>query len=505
MKSSSKKIGVAAFVAVLSLAGCSSGDGDGSAALGTSDQTGLGATLGQAHSTPTVWKTQLQENCLITVNDTCFKIKGITYSPSPVGYDASTGQALGDLFWDSYKTEDNGTTIWNWYSLWGDGHLEGTAYDARDDLGKIKALGVNTVRVYAMISRQLVPVNGQNPPPPESGHQYTHSQFLSKLAEKGLYALVDIPMPDTVYWKNKYDAAQANKTNDVAFWESVLEETVTELKDNPAVMGFDIMNEHDGDTTAFVAGNGPATAKTDFFYYQSIKYAKKVKEIAPDKLVGWAIHENPELIYWASNHQFTAGDLAGKTYFEELAKVFDYWGVNTYHADDLNAVLGSSPPAGQYTYPTLPADIKKPVIFTEFGWPTSGRVDDQTGGDIMISDLTRTRTGDTITKMYGQAYDTEAYKSIFAGAFFFSYSNEWWKSGDASTWNKTPNQIPNTFPNFFWDEEGFGLYSVSEIGKKDPVAGPWCLSSNAPCLPYDTLVEDKPASTKLAEFYATVN
>jgi hypothetical protein len=482
-----------------------------------SAMTTAGATyLGQK----TVWKTQLQADCLITRNGACFKIMGVTYSPSPVGYDSSAGPALGDLFWDSYKANDqNKTPIWNWYSLWGKGHLDGTPYDARDDLGKIKAMGVNTIRVYAMLSRQL-PAGAANSkdalpvPPPKTGNLYTHKTFLEKCAEAGLQVMVDIPLPSTMFVQNEYDDKQAAKANDVAFWENVLEETVTELKDSPVVMGFNIMNEKDGPDTTFNQYtrdpqgrplNDPvSTPKNDFFYYQALKYATEIKQIAPDKLVGWAIHDDPTLLYWASNHAFTAGPLAGKVYFEELAKVFDYWGTNTYHADDLNAVLGTvDTTSAQYTYTQLPAAIKKPVIFTEFGWPGAGRTNDDSSGDLVENATTRQRAANTISDMYDKAYGPN-YKDYFAGAFFFSYSMEWWKSGDANVWNKTFAQTAKQsgWPNFYWDEEAFGLYKITSLGKKDPVTGPWCNDANGPCLPYDTLQPMTPMTDALAAIYA---
>ncbi|MFX1767846.1 cellulase family glycosylhydrolase [Paraburkholderia sp. A1RI-2L] len=465
------------------------------------------AKLGAPYSTSyagekSVWRTQTTPGCLITMNGNCYKIKGVTYSPAPVGYDVMKGPALGDLFWDSF-TDDKSHQIWNWYSLWGKGALSGTKYNARDDLGNIKALGVNTIRVYAMLARQIT----ESPAPaPKSGHLFTHTQFLDSAAENGLHVLVDIPLPDTLFWQDKHDgSADPDASKLIPFWESLLDETVDQLKNNPAVMGFDIMNEKDGATTAFNTNNGAATAKTDFFYYQAIKYATAIKTKAPDKLVGWAIHDAPALVEWASTHKFTAGPLAGKIYFEELAKVFDYWGVNTYQINSdpnqpsLGPVLGKGPndPAGSYG--KLPATMFKPVIFTEWGWPGTGR-DGQ--GAIMDNATTRQNTANAISRTFSEAYGATYnvdYKDIFAGAFFFSYSTEWWKSGSPNVWNATSgNQFAANWPNQYDDEEGFGLYKIGQVGKKQN-GNPWCPSG--PCLPYDTLEPMSPMTDALASVY----
>ncbi len=456
---------------------------------------------------PTVWRAHMDRpGCLITRNDECYKIKGVTYSPAPVGYDASAAPALGDLFWDSFKTADNGTQIYNWYSLWGEGDLGDSGFSARNDLGKIKDLGVNTIRVYAMLSRQLS----------SDARKFTHEQFLDQCAVKGLNVLVDLPLPDTLFWRGKYDQTKKTKPEEIQFWETVLQEMAEELKANPAVMGFSIMNEKDGDNSAFMQNGSDSNANTDFFYYQAIQYAQKIKEIAPDKLVGWAIHDSPTLVGWASTHRFLDGPLKGKLYFEELAKVFDYWGVNTYQLEmnrsqpTLRPVLGNGPSdtfmQGK-TYNTLPQQMKRPVIFTEWGWPGTGRVDDVAEGALIENAQTRQRTAEVISWAFRQAYgsttypeySTINYDDILAGAFFFSFSHEWWKSGNPNEWTKTPNQTRTAnFPNYFWEEEGFGLFKIGEFGKKNGLS-PWC--GTGPCLPYDKLEPMSPMTDALKGVY----
>ncbi|MCA9779824.1 MAG: hypothetical protein KC800_24015, partial [Candidatus Eremiobacteraeota bacterium] len=110
---------------------------------------------------------------------TDFRIKGVAYSPAPINYRNLDGPSIGDLFWDSTANARN------WFLLWGKGPAP---YDfnqkGRDDLSQIRALGCNTIRVYAMISRQLFTIeNGQFipgavPSPPDKFDHFTHQKFL---------------------------------------------------------------------------------------------------------------------------------------------------------------------------------------------------------------------------------------------------------------------------------------------------------------------------------------
>ncbi|CAG9243318.1 exported hypothetical protein [Paraburkholderia unamae] len=446
---------------------------------------------------PTAWASQMKANCLITRNGDCYQIRGVAYSPSPVGYNVKDGPALGDLFWDSFSTQNNGNIdLYNWYSLWGEGVLQGTASQcggsncvARNDLKNLKNMGVNTIRVYAMLDRQLP--NGAVTLP-LTGHQFSHSAFLQRCADLGIQVLVDIPMPSIMFKQNEYVNADPNL---IKFWEQNLQETVSELKDNPVVMGFDIMNEQDGDPYGFNSNQSAGTPTNDFYYEQSIKYASMIKQIAPSKLVGWAIHDDPTQLRWAANNQFSAGALAGRTYLAELAKVFDFWGLNTYQSEILDPVLGKTADTQKsvnMSYAELPGSMQHPVIFTEFGWPGTGRQGDQASGGLYVSTATDQNLAKKITQMYSLAYGS-TYQNVFAGAFFFSYAEEWWKGGNQSTAQGDPNNwrtttsvtvpIP-TFPNHWNDEAGYGLYTVTQQGKKNSLS-PWC--GSGPCLPADTL------------------
>lgn len=452
-----------------------------------------------AHETPkTVWKAQLTRNCTLTVNGDCFKIKGVCYSPSPINYDASKFPALGDLFWDSFKS--GGYDVWNWYSLWGNGHLYDQFY-ARDDLSIMRGLGVNAIRVYALMSRQPVKVGELYPYPVNPGddsqyNHFFHKQFLDQCYNNGnnpIYVLVGIPMSKALFQKGL-----TLEPNQQTFWEYVLDETTRDLAGHPAVLGFTIMNEEDAEPWSHTTGNYTGTDKSDQFYYRSIQYAAVAKANAPDKLVGWAPTDVPQLYKFASLATFTAGPSTGKTYLSELAKVFDYWGVNTYQSKTFESVLGDESVDRGLTFKQLPDGTRKPVIFTELGWPASGR--DATGTMMIDTGTTQENAAAFIKRMLPLAYG-DAYADLFAGMFYFEFSDEWWKSGNQTAWNitTTASNEGDAWPNHYNDQEGYGLYSVKRGAGKLNGDDIWC--GSGPCQPVDEMVPRIPLTNALSEIY----
>ena len=421
-------------------------------------------------------------NCPLKLDSACFKIKGMCYSPSPIKYDGGAFPALGDLFWDTFKPSD-GNTTWNWYSLWGSGQLYDNFY-ARDDLATMRGLGVNALRVYAVMSRQPL-ANGNFPSEPAAGQRFTHQQFLDKCYNNGhdsIYVLIGLPTSDALFKKGINP-----KSGELKFWDYVVSETVQDVGSHPAVMGFTIMNELNAEPWSHVTGSTLGSSTSDQFYYKAIEYGNTIKTKAPGKLAGWAITDVPQLYKYAALAKFTAGPLKDKAYLDELAKVFSYWGVNTYQNTTLESVVGDQNVDKGYTLKQIPENDKRPVIFTEFGWPSTGRQGDVQSGAIMYNDTTTRRTADTITRMYGLAYGA-TYSDILAGAFYFEFSDEWWKSGQPTVWNATSTTPTewNAMPNGWHDQEGFGLYASKKgPGKQnsDPI---WC--DSGPCLPQDELV-----------------
>lgn len=433
----------------------------------------------------TTWTVSKQSNKFKILKDgSPFTIKGVCYAPAPINSNPSKEPALGDFFWDTYDA--SGTTIYNWFSLWGQGYLT-KSYYARDDLGTIKGLGANALRVYSCIAYQMNN-DGTLPPNPAAGHCFTHKQFLDACQKNGIYVMADVPMPGAAFKK-----FEPWPTNGQVFWEAVLDQSTKELGAHPAVIGINIMNEQDQDLAAFPNGGaGKSDANTDYFYGQSVKYAEIVKQNAPGKLVGWALHDVPQLLYFANQNKPTTG--GNKTYLELLSEVFDYWGINTYQSVNLDSIFGSIKIKNGLTYREIPAACQKPVIFTEFGWPATGHT---ASGDIYSDNATQQKTAAVVTKMYDQAYNNASYNDMFGGAFYFEFADEWWKTTEPAAWNG--GVVNPGFPNGYQDEEGFGIYSIARAGGRSDNDPNW--KDNGPVLPQDTYTPRMPIVNALKGVY----
>jgi len=436
------------------------------------------------------------------------RIKGVCYSPAPINFSNKEAPAVGDLFWDGF---DVGPVdkIFGWGALFLDFFDQNIGGNSRNDIGRMRDLGANTIRLYSCISYQLNP-NGTFPDQ-STAHRFSHEVFLDACYNdnvKPMHVIVDIPMPDTCFRYTlkealdqpegaQRDRVKAERAAQIAWWEDNLRATVQDLSKHPAVIGFNIMNEQDGADWAHPnQGTGPDNEETRFFYAQSVKYAGIVKGIDNTKLCGWGFHDSPDLVIFGSHFPAT-----GPKYLEQLSN-FDYWGINSYQKTSFDSVLG---PGFRGSYADLPASMKKPVLLTELGWPATGHV----GGQIADTAAFRDNTAATVKEMYKKVYEN----SLFLGACYFEYSDEWWKQpgGSDSAWDG--GNADGGRPNGFGDEEGFGLYSVARSGGRanndkpfitfgpDPDAQ---FGSKGPKSPYDTITPRQSIITELKKAFNAV-
>ncbi len=421
------------------------------------------------------------------------RIKGVCYSPAPINFSNKSAPAVGDLFWDTFVA--GGGKIWNWGALWKTFWDSGIG-QSRGDLQRIRDMGANTVRLYSCLSYQLNSDGSYPDLNSPSTHRFSHKEFLDACYnddQKPLNVLVDIPMPDVCFRHHLKEAldqrpedrerVKAERARQIAWWEANFRATVEDLAKHPAVIGFNIMNEQDGAEWSHPnVGQGPEDAETEYFYAQSAKYAGIVKGITHDKLCGWAFHDSPDLVVFGSRFP-----THGPKYLEQL-RDFDYWGVNSYQTKDFNAVAG---PGFRGSYLDLPDSMKKPVLFTELGWPATGHQGDQ----LIDTPATQQATAEKITLMYDQVYKNR----FFLGACYFEFSDEWWKQpgGSDSVWNI--GNAESNFPNGFWDEEGFGLFSVRRGRNRNNDDSPW--GEGGPRNPYDQITPRQPMVDALKEAF----
>lgn len=409
-----------------------------------------------------------------------FRIKGVCYSPCPIGGSNNNAPGIGDWFWDTYTS--GSTTITSWEQTWA------------NDLPKIKALGVNTIRVYCMLSKQL-------PDKWNTKTIYTHQKFLDACYAHGIFVLVGFPLPTQMFDKGQ------TPIPDATWWQKNLQQTVSALGVHPAVMGFVIANEVDNGA---VDTYGPSSKKK-YWWSQVEAMAKIAKKAAPDKIIGIANHDDPGIC------THCAAEMADCT-------SIDFWGVNTYQPQSFSSVFGGSGFSNGYA--KLTGAALKPVILTEYGFPSTSRITANTlnPAEIISTTETQQNVANVLNIMMPQAYAEQ----LNLGVCYFEYCDEWWnQSGytiaanttcpaasgpnapnggsggnftppDDYTWYGGP--IACGFPNYYWDNEGFGLYSVAVGSGRNP-SNPWDSSTNAPATPLDTRTPRAPVISSVTNFY----
>jgi hypothetical protein len=89
--------------------------------------------------------------------------------------------------------------------------------------------------------------------------------------------------------------------------------------------------------------------------------------------------------------------------------------------------------------------------------------------------------------------------AICLGVYYFEFCDEWWnqpESPNIFTWFGGP---PAGFPNGYWDNDGFGLYSVKRGGGLPDDAPIWI--DNGPNPEIDVHTERSEIATAVREAY----
>jgi hypothetical protein len=356
-----------------------------------------------------------------------FKTKGVCYSPCPLNGSNGYAPTIGDWFWDSYSGKGYDSTGWG--ELW-----------ARD-LPNIRALGANTVRVYSMLSRHLNS-DGTYPDPWNSSTLMTHTSFLDQCWNGGvnpIYVLIGIPLPQAMFWQNIYNGTPQVE---IDFWTNVLKETVTQVAAHPAVLGFIIQNELDSNVVTYGSNTAYVT-----FWWDQVRLMANTAKIAlgtNQKLIGMAVHDDPNIVGQAANYMATCTSI-------------DFWGVNTYQTQNFDPVFDQVIYIGP-GYAGLTGAALKPVILTEWGMPATSHENPCDPSTIYADTTTIGKVASVISPVVPLAYSQQ----LCLGLYYFEYSDEWWnQDGSPNIYTWFGGSAASGFPNGYWDQEGFGLYSIA--------------------------------------------
>ena len=355
-------------------------------------------------------------------------LKGVAYSPAPIGTSNKNGPSFGDFFWDTPRPND----FLDFDKVW------------KRDLENIRAKGFNSVRVYSLIAN-FIKDNGAIPSPAEiaDANQLRvreHKKFLDAAWNNGvnpIYVLAGIPMPDSIWVKGIFD--NSVKAAENVYWDNNFTATLNQLKDHPAILGFTMFNEQGG-----AADFNGSTVNSRHYWSQIQKYSQRAKTIAPDKLIGWAFFDN---IAFATDTV---------EYRRTYAKAIDFYGINAFQPENVSPSLDPWKSVTQ-------GDTARPVFMTEFGIPATGHRNNNVNPLTIYGDPnTVQKAADSMARMLPLVFQHPA----VAGMFYFEWSDEWWKQDPLAGVNTLNTRqeggaFVGYFPNRFYDEEGFGLNAIA--------------------------------------------
>ncbi len=343
----------------------------------------------------------------LLVNDKPYLIKGITYSPTPVG-----------------QSPDKGT-LRNWmdiepnpaFTAWMDKN-KNNKQDPNEpsvgDFAMMKEMGLNTLRIY----HQPMKLN---------------KEFLRKMYEEygfrvlmgdylGKYAI-----GSGATWSEGTD--YGNPVHQQKMMESV-KEMVMEFKDEPYILMWLLGNENNYG----VASN--ADKKPDEYFKFLNEVALMIKSIDP-------------------NHPVAVcnGDTLFLDKFGKDAPDVDAYGANVYRGD-----YGF----GSFWQQVAEAS-DKPTFITEYGAPA------YSGAGLTPKEAQDAQAeyhkGNWLDIYYNSAGFSEGQGNAIGG-FTFEWVDEWWKNYEPSS-HDTKADAVGPFPGGYYYEEWFGLFGQGN-GKNSP-------------------------------------
>lgn len=377
-------------------------------------------------------------------------LSGVCYAPTPAGA-ATYTPGVGDWFAKP------------WHGIW------------ERDLPMMQAMGLNNLRTYFFWA-WTPPGDMRNWKTVTDGPPtFDHSGFLDAAHASGISVTVGIALDGGNIFDNGDRSLGADY---LSFYLATAEKLAERYGDHPAVMGFCLGNEQN---------NATRIVRADFWDgLETI--ARAVRAKAPDKLVMCAMQNDPNL--------FTAMVAGTSTsVVQRFAGIFDVWGLNIYAGmrETLSAFA---------TYVAAGKDTQRPLIVSE--WGIAGGVNVPAGhqgppwGDATARELTPDEFQDQIReRMQPDGRAMKDNSRFVAGAQFFEWSDEWWKTG--GTGNEIYEQNAGQDPA--WPEEWWGLHAIAPVGRTAE-QGPWNGPANAP-YPADRLTA-RPTTAALTAIYADI-
>lgn len=362
------------------------------------------------------------------VDNKPFVVRGICYSPNPVGLSPDNGTLNVSKDWMFADYNKNGI-IDGPYESWVDKNKN----DIRDkedetvgDFQLMKDMGINTLRLYHYpeFNKQLLKEGYE-----KYGFMYMIGNFI------GMYCT-----DSGAEWFKGTDYTNEEQCQKML---ASVEKMVEEYKDEDYVLMWVLGNENNYGTVGVVgvaAGTGCNVRKDVAAYYKFVnRCAKRIKELDPQ--------QRPVAI--------CNGDTLFMDICAQNAPELDIYGANAYR--------------GREGFGTLWSDVMKlyerPVVVTEYGCPAFSKMYDM-------------KENERQQALYHEGSIKNIQENVAGygvgnalGGIIFEFTDEWWKAGpppefDPSVHDET-GQWMGPFIDGWGYEEWFGLVGVGD-GKDTP-------------------------------------
>lgn len=353
-----------------------------------------------------------------------FFVKGVAYSPTPIGKGVGDAPLLND------PLRDGNAAIWS------------------RDLPKMRAMGVNAIHVYN--------VDG----PPDDARTGPISKFLTAAWNGGkqpVYVLMSIYFTGNTLLDAKATAAVAKRYHDLD----------AKYAKSPAVMGIAISNEI----------GIPA-------YIQNTTWWKNFNVVANAARKGFADGGGSGKIVTTSEID---GDIAAVRYGEQNRAAVDVWGVNIYRGRSFTTLFsqirqytkkpvllteyGASAAyhpgwKNTYSWQNAPNGVGVCTPADPSGTTTRSDVKElPPSGNPKMAGLV-----DLVQNNAALLY--AGWKAgIVSGGFYFEWNDEWWKGGNPSIHDGSVD-FKNYFPGCSDDQGWYGLNAVKKNGNALDVLQP---------------------------------
>ena len=362
------------------------------------------------------------------VDDKPFIVRGICYSPNPVGTSPDNGTLNASRDWMFADYNDNGI-VDGPYESWVDSN-NNDIKDADDkivgDFQLMKDMGINTLRLYHYpdFNKQLLKEGYE-----KYGFMYMIGNFI------GMYCT-----DSGAEWFQGTDYTNEEQCQRML---ASVEKMVEEYKDEPYVLMWVLGNENNYGTVGVVgvsAGTGCNVRKDIAAYYQFVnRCAKRIKELDPQ--------QRPVAI--------CNGDTLFMDICAQNAPELDIYGANAYR--------------GREGFGTLWKDVMKlyerPVVVTEYGCPA-------------FSKMYNREDNEKHQALYHEGSIKNIQENVAGygvgnalGGIIFEFTDEWWKAGPPPEYDPYFHDETGQWMGPFIDgwgyEEWFGLVGVGD-GKDTP-------------------------------------